>query len=147
MNLHRSELQGPAQGISWALKGVATSLPQPHPESCNNRHVYQETNPWKKCGGVTEAWAPKTHQVSRQFYCPGQWLSWLEHPSVNQKGCGFDPPSGHIPRLQVPSGNTSRRQVINVSLLHQCFSPHPSTLSKTNDISSCEDLKKRVLLS
>ena len=33
--------------------------------------------------------------------CPGQVAQLVEASSHTPKGCGFHPPSGHIPRLQV----------------------------------------------
>ena len=56
--------------------------------------------------------------------------------SCKPKGCGFDFLSGYMLRLLVWSPvSTYERQLIDVSLSHQCFAPSfslPSPLSKIN---------------
>ena len=60
---------------------------------------------------------------------------------------GLDSQSGHIPmlRVQSPVGERARRQSIDVSFSHQCFSlPLSPPLPKSNEkMSSGEDLRKK----
>lgn len=51
-----------------------------------------------------------------------QWLSWMEHPPVQQKVCVFDTKSEHISTLWVPSQlGCIKKQSDNLSLSHCCL--------------------------
>ena len=49
-----------------------------------------------------------------------RWLSWLEHHPI------------HIPRLQVQSLVGAQAGYNRLMFLNQCFSPLPSSLSKSS---------------
>ena len=82
----------------------------------------------------------KYNEKPNEPYLPWPvWHSWLEHRPIT-KCRGFDPQSGHVPRLQVqspvwahmnPGSGAYRRQPVDVSLLHRCFFSLPSSLSKS----------------
>ena len=72
----------------------------------------------------------------------GGGLSWLEHCPVHQKVCGFDPQSGHIFRLVVPSpvrervgGSQSKfLSPVNVYLILCLFLSLPLSLKSINSL-------------
>ena len=86
--------------------------------------------------------------VRKSVGCPGRCglVGWVS--SRKPKGGGFDSQSGHMPGLQAPSpvGGTCKRQLIDVSLSHQCFSPplSPSLSISLESIKKRENLKKRT---
>ena len=84
-----------------------------------------------------------THQVFNKSvkwpieegtYALASWLSWLKHHPAHQKGCGFKPPSGCMPRLWLDPqlGRRWEGGTLSMFLLHTSLPLPPLPLSKVN---------------
>ena len=90
---------------------------------------------WRGNNGQIEVYRLNTLNLEKGLQetlpCPG-WVAHLESHPVHQKGLGFDPQSGHVPRLGHVQEATN-----------QCF----SHIDESVNMSSGEDWKKKDTLS